>query len=525
MKKLRYLALLIFLIPSVLFAGQKFPPQNLPSNTAYDATTWNNNPDAATKGVLQDKFDSITISPTFTTDITVQGLTGAMSCVNLTSDAGEDNNDKWRICVADGGDTTLESYASGAWVAKWTISNAGVFTTASSIGIGVTPTASHNLDILMSATDINAIKIDGTTNDYTGASAPTIMQIDRDMNRGTGSVINAAGWQSYLNQIHTDAVLTGDREVYGSISRFNNQGAITNTTASDYQYWTNGAHNTAKMHPTATFDTDSTGILEIAITGTYGYAFADGGWTIYDTGGLSPANTVVASGVRSFVENSLTLDGTAAATVINAGFYVETVLGSTAGTSIGAGLYIPNGIITGSDTNYGVYDISDLPWLVEGAISTGGIFTVTPDGTNEVFQVNDGTIDFTDGNGGTAGTFTIDASGNISFNKNFTTTGGRTHALTATSADGYSVLTSDEHISVDVNGAEKSVVIPTALNITGRVFHIHDQEGEAGVDNIIIKTEGATLFMSASGETSTYTIAANGNSVSIIFDGSRWKIF
>ena len=215
------------------------------------------------------------------------------------------------------------------------------------------------------------------------------MQIDRDMNRGTGSVINAAGWQSYLNQIHTDAVLTGDREVYGSISRFNNQGAITNTTASDYQYWTNGAHNTAKMHPTATFDTDSTGILEIAITGTYGYAFADGGWTIYDTGGLSPANTVVASGVRSFVENSLTLDGTAAATVINAGFYVETVLGSTAGTSIGAGLYIPNGIITGSDTNYGVYDISDLPWLVEGAISTGGIFTVTPDGTNDMAFIID----------------------------------------------------------------------------------------------------------------------------------------
>jgi len=290
---------------------------------------------------------------------------------------------------------------------------------ADTIGIGVTPTANHNMDILMSATDINAIKIDGTTNDYTSAGTTVAFQLDRDINRGTSSVSNAAGWQSYLNQKHTDAALTGDREMYGSISRIDNQGAITNTTATNYQYWSNGAHNTAKIDPAAVFDTDSTGILELAITGTYGYAFGDFGWTINDTSGGSPANTVVASGLRSFVENQPTLGGTAAVTVINAGLYIETILGNTVGTSIGAGLYIPNGAIVGSDANWGIYDLSDLGWYNSGKTDLDGILTIQPDGTNEVFQVNDGTLDFTDGNAGTAGTVTVDSSGNLSYNKNF----------------------------------------------------------------------------------------------------------
>jgi hypothetical protein len=48
-----------------------------------------------------------------------------------------------------------------------------------------------------------------------------------------------------------------------------------------------------------------------------------------------------------------------------------------------------------------------------------GVLTVKPDGTNEVLQVNDGTVDFTDGNAGTTGTVTINSAGNISYNKNF----------------------------------------------------------------------------------------------------------
>jgi len=282
------------------------------------------------------------------------------------------------------------------------------------------------LTIVPSATDPIAIDIQGETNDYTGAGAAVTFNLTRDVNRGTGAAIpNYAGWQSYLNAKHTDALIAGDREVYGAISRIDNQGRITNATATDYQYFTVGAHNTSKMSPTAAFDTDSTGILKLAITGTYGYVFADSGWTIYDTSTGSPANTVTAAGVRAFVENDLTLDGTAAATVINAGFYVDQIIGSTAGTSLGAGLYIPAGVVVGSDTNYAIYSLETDPSYLAGsleiaALTANGVLTVKPDGTNEVFQVNDGTIDTTDGNAGTTSTLTIDSDGDWSLSDELT---------------------------------------------------------------------------------------------------------
>jgi hypothetical protein len=59
------------------------------------------------------------------------------------------------------------------------------------------------------------------------------------------------------------------------------------------------------------------------------------------------------------------------------------------------------------------------PAAITGTTITGtGVMTVSPDGTNEVFQVNDGTIDFTDGNAGTTGTLTIASDGDLTYNKN-----------------------------------------------------------------------------------------------------------
>jgi len=52
-----------------------------------------------------------------------------------------------------------------------------------------------------------------------------------------------------------------------------------------------------------------------------------------------------------------------------------------------------------------------------------GVLTVSPDGTNETFQVNDGSVGFTDGNAGTPGTLTVDASGNWSYDKSIVSTG------------------------------------------------------------------------------------------------------
>ena len=50
-----------------------------------------------------------------------QSLTGVALNIGLYSDAGEDNADKWRISVADGGTMTFESYISVSWVAMMTL--------------------------------------------------------------------------------------------------------------------------------------------------------------------------------------------------------------------------------------------------------------------------------------------------------------------------------------------------------------------------------------------------------------------
>ena len=60
-------------------------------------------------------------APTFTTSATVQGLTGAASVIYITADAAEDDTDKWKMEVADGGNWVFADYGSGAWVTDFTI--------------------------------------------------------------------------------------------------------------------------------------------------------------------------------------------------------------------------------------------------------------------------------------------------------------------------------------------------------------------------------------------------------------------
>lgn len=73
-------------------------------------------------------FGDSPLSRTDADTLTFQSTTGKAAILNLYSDAAEDNSDKWRVQVADGGNVTLESYATGAWVAVATWTNAGALT-------------------------------------------------------------------------------------------------------------------------------------------------------------------------------------------------------------------------------------------------------------------------------------------------------------------------------------------------------------------------------------------------------------
>jgi hypothetical protein len=78
-------------------------------------------------------FGDSPLSRTDANTITLQATTGQPAILNLYSDAAEDNSDKWRVQVADGGNVTLETYQSGAWVAVGTWSNAGGYTAAGAL--------------------------------------------------------------------------------------------------------------------------------------------------------------------------------------------------------------------------------------------------------------------------------------------------------------------------------------------------------------------------------------------------------
>lgn len=82
-----------------------------------------------------------------------------------------------------------------------------------------------------------------------------------------------------------------------------------------------------------------------------------------------------------------------------------------------------------------------------GIATFKGVTTFEPDGSFETCQVNDGSIDYTDGNGGTAGTLTIDASGNLSYNKNLSSINNTTNGILTVRVNG-----SDETFQVSAAG-------------------------------------------------------------------------
>ena len=86
-------------------------------------------------------FGDSPLNRTDANTILFKSATGQAARLDISADAGEDNSDKWRVQVADGGDVTLQTYTSGVWVTTATWTNSGGLTTTGKVGIGtVAPT-------------------------------------------------------------------------------------------------------------------------------------------------------------------------------------------------------------------------------------------------------------------------------------------------------------------------------------------------------------------------------------------------
>jgi len=156
------------------------------------------------------------LGATFQT-LTVQGASGAAADIYHFGDAGEDAADKWKVSVADGGVMTWENYTSGSYVAKMTMTSAGVVSTAGAITssgavtgstlVGTVSTAAQNSITSASSLATVGTVTSGTWSGVIDGSATITMGSD-----ATGDMYYRAASTGYLTRLAAGAdgtVLTG----------------------------------------------------------------------------------------------------------------------------------------------------------------------------------------------------------------------------------------------------------------------------------------------------------------------------
>ena len=121
---------------------------------------------------------------------------------------------------------------------------------------------------------------------------------------------------------------------------------------------------------------------------------------------------------------------------------------------------------------------------------------------------------------------------NILGGTNVTTSGvGNTITITATADTDltyisttdatYTVLLTDQFVSVDASGGAKQVNLPNTTD-TGRVIRIKDQGGDAGGNNITVTTPGGAVTIDGS---VTYVMNMGFESIAVIYNGTNFEIF
>ena len=110
--------------------------------------------------------------PEWVQDVTFQGASGSAMIQYWFGDAGEDNADKWRVSVADGGTLTYDSFISGSYVTHMT----------------VTP----NSTVASSSTTIHGTLTMGTTATLTNAGLVAVANQSNITGLGT---ITSGTWQ------------------------------------------------------------------------------------------------------------------------------------------------------------------------------------------------------------------------------------------------------------------------------------------------------------------------------------------
>lgn len=100
------------------------------------------------------------------------------------------------------------------------------------------------------------------------------------------------------------------------------------------------------------------------------------------------------------------------------------------------------------------------------------------------------------------------------------TTSGRTRNVTAPGAYPYTVLSTDDIISVSTAGAARTINLPNAPT-TGTTYVLKDVSGNAAVNNISVTTPGGVVTIDGA---TTYTINSNYGSITVYFNGTSYFV-
>jgi hypothetical protein len=84
-----------------------------------------------------------------------------------------------------------------------------------------------------------------------------------------------------------------------------------------------------------------------------------------------------------------------------------------------------------------------------------------------------------------------------------------------------SVGSGDYWLGVTDTGSARTVTLPTAVGVSGRVFVVKDESGAAGTHNITLATQGSETIDGAG----SLAISTNYGSSRVMSDGSDWFTF
>jgi len=223
------------------------------------------------------------------------------------------------------------------------------------LGVGDGVVANAVINAKMSATDIYGLRIDGSTNDYTGTgtSFSYAMEFIRDHAVAAGT--EPANLYTMLIENaskHSDAVLTNSKFNYGIYGNVNDTASWTCENGVSRSLSQIGVRGNVSLKGSYIGE-GASGKLTLNTYGVKGTLNVDGTWN------LATGNVFHYFKGVSGVVNTNPVSTTGGQYFISSGLH-SNVTSTTEGVSWNYGLYIEN--VSGGDTNYGIMDSSGADW-------------------------------------------------------------------------------------------------------------------------------------------------------------------